>query len=208
VPPARRRLAGSVTAAIVLAASPVAAQTPAPLTGLVGDLRFLIAALPSGQGWTPELPTGGVVPGRGFGGEAGAHTFAGPGRHRRLVLGASGLLVQGRTSAEGLPTVTTRMAAAAPHVGIGFGHRDGWSYLSIGAGLASVRGDAPGTPSSPSAWELAFHYGGGARWFLTEHLAASLDLRFWALTPRSASATRTNAPATTRFAFGAGIGFR
>jgi hypothetical protein len=35
----------------------------------------------------------------------------------------------------------------------------------------------------------------------------SLDLRFWALTPRAASDTRPRAAATTRMVFGAGIAF-
>jgi opacity protein-like surface antigen len=208
VHPVGRRLAVSVTVALVLAASPVAAQPPAPLGGLAADLRFISATIPTGSGWTPDLPAGGVVPGRGFGAEAGAHAFVGPGRTRRLTLGVAGLIVQGRTTAPDRATVTTRMASAAPHIGMGFGHRDGWSYLSIGAGVASVRSSAPGAASSPSPWELVFHYGGGARWFLAEHIAISLDLRFWALTPRSGTGTRPNAAATTRIAFGAGLTFR
>jgi hypothetical protein len=193
---------------LVLAAGPVAAQPPTPLGGIVADLRFLTATIPTASGWTPDLPVGSVVPGRGFGAELGVHTFVGRGRTRRVALGASALLVQGRTGTADSATVTTRMATIAPHAGIGFGHRDGWSYLSIGAGLASVRSRAPGVASPPAPWELAFHYGGGARWFLTRHIAMSLDLRFWALTPRSAAGSGADAPATTRIAFGAGLSFR
>lgn len=100
------------------------------------------------------------------------------------------------------------MFAAAPHVAWAFGHRNGWSYVSGGAGLASVRSDAAGESTSPTSWGLAYHYGMGARWFVREHMAVTLDLRFWALTPRAAAIDRPSAAATTRIALGAGLSFR
>lgn len=203
----RRGVAAGVLAMLALTATRASAQTAAPLRGLVGDLRVVSATVPSGIGWTPPLTTG-VVPGRGFGAELGAHVFLGPGQRRRLFAGATGLLVQGRATGEDAPTVTTRMRTAAPHLGLGFGHGDGWSYLSIGAGAASVRAEADTEPASDAPWGLAFHYGGGARWFLTPRMAFGLDLRFWALTPRAASPTRVRAAATTRIALGAGLAFR
>lgn len=202
-----RGVAAGVLLVLALTATRAAAQTPAPLGGFVGDLRLLSTTVPSGLGWTPPLTTG-VVPGRGFGAELGTHVFLGPGQRRRLFAGASASLAQGRATGVGAPTVTTRMATAAPHVGLGFGHGDGWSYLSVGAGAVSVRSDA-GPDTSPDApWSLAFHYGGGARWFLRPRVAFALDLRFWALTPRAATDTRVSAAATTRIAFGAGLSFR
>jgi Outer membrane protein beta-barrel domain len=207
VPASRRRLAAWATVA-TLVATVAYAQAPEPLRGAVADLRLLSTTLPSGLGWTPSLSTNALVPGRGFGVDAGVHAFVWKGRRRRVSIGATGLVAQGRATGIDAPTVTTRMFAAAPHLAWAFGHRDGWSYLSVGAGAASVRSDADGQSSSPTTWGLAYHYGVGARWFVREHVAVSLDLRFWALTPRAATADRPSAPANTRIAIGAGLSLR
>lgn len=200
-------MVAGIVVMLAVSASRVAAQTSAPLRGVVADLRFVSATVPTGAGWTPPLSTG-VVPGRGFGAEVGTALFLGPGRRRRAFAGATALVAQGRAAGEAAPTVTTRMRTAAPHLGFGFGHGDGWSYLSLGAGAASVRSSTDTETSTDAPWTLAFHYGGGARWFLNERVAFALDLRFWALTPRAATATRVSAPATTRIALGAGVSFR
>lgn len=200
-------MVAGIVVMLAVSASRVAAQTSAPLHGVVADLRFVSTTVPTGAGWTPPLATG-VVPGRGFGGEAGTAVFLGPGRSRRAFAGVTAMLAQGRATGADAPTVTTRLRLAAPHLGVGFGHGDGWSYVSIGAGAASVRSDASDEAASEAPWGLAFHYGGGARWFLRDHVAFALDLRFWALTPRAATATRVSGAATTRIALGAGLSFR
>ena len=200
---------GLVAALALLAPGRATAQPREPVRGFVGDVRLLSTTLPNGPGWTPALAADALVPGRGFGIEAGAHGLVGRGRHRRLGLGLSGLVAQGRaTGVDSAPTVTTRFMAAAPHVSMNFGHAQGWSYLSGGVGMAKVTSAEAGGPADPGAWATAFHYGGGARWFLNEHVALSLDLRFWALTPRPANDTRPSSPATTRIAFGGGLAFR
>ncbi|MGD9902322.1 MAG: outer membrane beta-barrel protein [Vicinamibacterales bacterium] len=194
----------------VAAATPAIAQLRDPVGGLAIDARALTVSLPATAGWTPTaLDAGSIVPGRGWGGEAGAHIVFGPGRHRRLGLGASALWAQGRsTGSEGAAQVTTRLTAVAPHVSWNFGHRLGWSYLSGGAGLARVASEIDGGAPDPSGWGTVFHYGGGARWFVSQHVAVSLDLRFWALTPRGAIGDRPGGPANTRVAFGAGLSVR
>ncbi len=192
-----------------LTAVTATAQPREALGGVVGDLRLVSTTLPTGLGWTPPVAaTGALVPGRGVGAEGGVFVFAGPGRFRRLSFGATGFVAEGRTTGVDAPTMATRMFAAAPHAALNFGHRDGWSYLSIGAGTAKVRATEAGVEDQPASWGLAFHYGGGARWFVREHLAVSLDLRFWALTPRPATTARPSAAATTRIAIGAGVSFR
>lgn len=196
--------------ALALAAPGVAAaQAPDPVHGFVADLRLVSTTLPNGAGWTPALPADALVPGRGFGIEAGGHALLGPGRYRRLGLGLSALLAQGRaTGLDPAPTVRTRFMAAAPHASMNFGHAQGWSYLSLGVGVAKVSSEYDGGPADPAGWGTAIHYGFGARWFLRERVAVSLDLRFWALTPRAASETRPSSPATTRIALGGGLAFR
>lgn len=196
-------------ATLALAAPWVAtAQTREPLRGIVADLRLLSTTLPNGPGWTPALSTGALVPGRGFGIEGGVLSLVGPGRYRRLGVGVSGLFTQGRAAGvEPAPTVTTRFMAGAPHASMNFGHAQGWSYLSLGVGLAKVTSEYPGGTPDPSGWGTAIHYGFGARWFLTERVAVSLDLRFWALSPRPLSDTRPSSPATTRITLGGGLAF-
>ncbi|MEZ5418762.1 MAG: hypothetical protein R2708_15670 [Vicinamibacterales bacterium] len=210
MPTARASATATVAALLLLLTPPVVAAQPGEaLGGWAIDLRAAVGALPTAAGWTPALETGGGVPGRGFGAEAGVHLLAGPGRHKRLSLGASGFGVQGRTSnAESSVTVTTRMLAAAPHLAVNFGHRQGWSYVSAGAGAATVTSTIDGEPDDGAGWGLVVHYGAGARWFVREHLAVSMDLRFWALTPRGASTSRPNAGATTRVLFSAGVAVR
>lgn len=212
-----RRLVPSVAGAVLavgLVAAPAGAQSREALGGVVGDLRVASTTLPTGLGWTPPVAVAGaLVPGRGVGAEGGVFLFAGPGRFRRLSFGATALLAEGRATGVNAtggdaPTLATRMFAAAPHAALNFGHRDGWSYLSIGAGAAKVRATEDGVEDQPASWGLAFHYGGGARWFVREHLAVSLDLRFWALTPRPATTARPSAAATTRITIGAGVSFR
>lgn len=195
--------------AVGFSGASAAAQPREGLSGAVADLRVVSTTLPTGLGWTPPVAAAGaLVPGRGVGAEAGVFLFAGPGQFRRLSFGATGFLAEGRATGVNAPTLATRMFAAAPHAAINFGHRDGWSYLSIGAGTAKVRSTEDGVEDQPASWGLAFHYGGGARWFLREHIAVSLDLRFWALTPRPATTARPSAAATTRIAIGAGVSFR
>jgi len=185
-----------------------AAQVRDPIQGTVADLRLATSSVPSSSGWTPLLTTGSLVPSRGFGGGLDVQTFLGRGRYRRLGLGAASLAVQGRvTDAATATTVTTRMFSAGAQVSVNFGHRLGWSYLGGGVGAARVSSAVAGEPSAPRTG-LAFHYGAGARWFLTDRLGVSMDLRFWALTPRRATVTRPNAAATTRVAFALGVAVR
>jgi hypothetical protein len=195
--------------AVGLSGGSAAAQSREALGGALVDLRVVSTTLPTALGWTPPVAAAGaLVPGRGVGAEGGVFLFAGPGRFRRLSFGATGFLAEGRATGVDAPLMATRMFAAAPHAALNFGHRDGWSYLSIGVGTAKVRATADRVEDQPAGWGLAFHYGGGARWFVREHLAVSLDLRFWALTPRPATTARPSAAATTRIALGAGVSFR
>jgi hypothetical protein len=207
---AGRRLALGAACVLMLAvARPAAAQPREALGGWAVDLRGAMVGLPNTAGWVPTAPNGTLIPGRGFGGDAAIDVFVGPGQHRRLSFGARGTFVQGRsTTATTSLTLTSRLFAAAPHVALNFGHRQGWSYLAIGAGQARVTSNAPGTAEDPGGQGLVIHYGGGARWFVSRRLAVSMDLRFWALTPRPANAVRQRAAAATKVAFSAGIALR
>ena len=84
--------------------------------------------------------------------------------------------------------VTTHVSVLSPQISFNFGTRDGWSYLSAGYGSASIRSEASGQAAAPQSGALtltndseradAINYGGGARWFIKEHLAVGFDFRF------------------------------
>ena len=62
------------------------------------------------------------------------------------IIGATGVHAEHGVTNVNLPEaeVKQRMVAAAAHAAVNFGHRHGWSYLSIGAGPASVRSSESG----------------------------------------------------------------
>ena len=84
--------------------------------------------------------------------------------------------------------VTTRVSVVSPQISFNFGTREGWSYLSAGYGSASIKSEASGQSAAPRSAALtltndseradAINYGGGARWFIKEHLAVGFDFRF------------------------------
>jgi hypothetical protein len=84
--------------------------------------------------------------------------------------------------------VVTTMTAIAPQISFNFGTTQGWSYLSGGYGSGTVRTAASGTLLGPlpatatlvrdEGRAAAVNYGGGARWFIRDHLAVGFDLRF------------------------------
>jgi hypothetical protein len=195
-----------------LLAVPVAAaaQTREPVGGFAVDLHAVTSSLPTTEGWTPtDLTASSLVPGRGFGAAGGVHAVFGPGRSKRFGVGVVGMTTQGRALGTGdAAEVTTRLTAVAPDVAVNFGHRDGWSYLSAGWGRARVSSESAGGLADPAGWGSTWHWGGGARWFITRHVAASFDMRVWRLASRPAVGDRVEAPATGHFAISGGISLR
>jgi hypothetical protein len=199
-------------------APPVPGLPTEPIAPFVFDARGTLArfkelpAVATGLGVSPtDLPT------RGLGLVVGAHLY--PVRRQNFALGLGGeLLLRARGSStvpptvedgpDG-PTVVTRMTALSPQVSLNFGKRDGWSYLSGGIGWASITSELSASPfEEPESRPRAINYGGGARWFAKEHLAFSLDLRFYAISPQEATATRPGYPRVTVLIFSAGISAR
>lgn len=181
-----------------------AAGEPGPW---VVDLRGATVSLPSDTGFLPVLPAASVVPGRAFGVDAGARWFwkrLGP---SRLALGLDATWARGTTPGSAtLPRVVETFVRVGPDVSFNFGQRNGWSYLSLGAGLARIAGSATLTgraidPVSSGAL-VAIHGGGGARWFTSDRMAVGFDVRLHQLQ----AGDRT--PATMRFAAAVGISVR
>jgi hypothetical protein len=159
------------------------------------------------------------LPTRGMGLVGGAHFYA---LHtRKITVGIGGELLLSRGSRRPpaatdatdttttLPATRTHFSAISPQLSLNFGARNGWSYISGGLGWATFyvdREDQPLTESHPRTKSL--NYGGGARWFIKKHLALSVDLRFYALSPREPTETAPAMPRTKSMVFSAGLGFR
>lgn len=188
------------------------AQARDPVGPYVIDVRGVMAGLPSQQGWLPLLPPDTSVPSRGFGLEGGAHVY--PLRWGGMQVGFGAALTMARGTAtsalEGTPDVVTKSTTFAPQMSFNFGHRLGWSHLSFGYGAAKIVGDATAVAGQPAAtqesgWGGAINFGGGARWFITEHLGVSFEARWHLLSSRAASATSPAASGTTLFHLAVGL---
>ena len=201
----------------LLLVPPVVAQPAEPLPRFVVDL----------QGSLPKLPTDPEVAARrdmdvtwlpswGVGLNTAVHVY--PVRWKLVTFGiGASYFWGGRTRTQAVvgqerepsgPRVTTRLRGFAPQLSFNFGGRDGFSYVSGGISpsvLTVSREDA-----EPETGEGAktINYGGGARWFFSDRLAFSLDLRFYAIAPKPASEKGGGHPRLTQMIFSAGLSLR
>jgi hypothetical protein len=108
-----------------------------------------------------------------------------------------------------VPEVTTRVTSFAPQISLNFGHSLGWSYVSAGLGRSKTESEATlaGATFAPrnSDWVKTLNYGGGARWFLNEHVGVGFDVRWHKVSIVPASATHPGAPRASLFVAGAGV---
>ena len=196
-----------------------AAQPREPIGRWVADVRLTSAGLPTEEGWTPAVPTGTVVPSRGVGFEVGAHVNVLRLRAIALGIGGTWLVARGTSVPPApddttaapvvVPEVTTRVTSFAPQISLNFGHSLGWSYVSAGLGRSKAESEATlaGATFRPrnSDWVKTLNYGGGARWFLNDHLGVGFDIRWHKVSIVAASATHPGAPRASLFVAGAGI---
>jgi hypothetical protein len=130
------------------------------------------------------------------------------GRSRTLEAATTTTGTTGTTAVPG-PTVHSHVSALSPQVSFNFGKHQGWSYISGGIGWSNFtaeRQDAP-LPAQASR-SKTINYGGGARWFSKKRIALSADLRFYAINPQLATATRPAFPRMTLMAFSVGAAFK
>jgi Outer membrane protein beta-barrel domain len=194
-----------------------AAQGPEPIGRFAADVRVALPGYPqtatvaTALGVDPlDLPT------RGLGLAFGAHLYPARKGVVSLGLGAEWMVSQrNRTrdpTTEGGtpgPTVQTRFSSFSPQISLNFGSKQGWSYLSGGLGWGRFTTELQTSPQPDAEGRLrTINYGGGARWFLNQHVAVSLDLRFYAVNPQEATLTRPAYPRMTMVAFNAGLGFK
>jgi hypothetical protein len=194
---------------------PGLAQPPEPIAAFVVDLRGVMAGLPSATGWTPILPPNSSVPGRGFGFEGGAHVYLKRLGPTMLGIGGAVVFAQGRSTAivEGTPDVTTRLTSIAPQLSFNFGRRLGWSHLSLGYGGVRLTSESTAVDDVPAARAEpglagAVNVGGGARWFISEHIGVGFDARWHIVSSRPAQGTLPAAPGDTLFNLAVGLSIR
>ena len=203
-----------------------AAQDPAPPPPLleepigpfVVDARITMARFKAAPSVAESLGVAAAdLPTRGLGLVVGGHFY--PVRGRAFALGVGGeVLVRARGSRtiapvvedgpDG-PTVITRITAISPQVSLNFGRRTGYSYLSGGIGWGSFTTELKDSPVAIAETRpRVINYGGGARWFTSQHLAFSLDLRFYKMGVQQVAVQRPAYPAATMMVFSAGISSR
>lgn len=204
----------------VLSGGTAAAQIePKPIPVFVADVRVAMPRFKADPLIASALSVAvAELPSVGLGVVAGAHVY--PLRTGAVTFGFGAEILRSRArrtaqpATEGGPdgpTVRTRLAAISPQLSFNFGHRDGWSYISGGLGPATltteIEDSAAGTADA-SPRSKTINYGGGARWFAKRHLAVSLDLRFYAVSPRAASAAGPGYPRMTVMVLTGGVAFR
>jgi hypothetical protein len=196
-----------------------AQEPPPPIPRYVIDLHATVPMFPNDlqqladSRSDPHL-TLTELPGWGIGAQAGAHLYLFT--WKALTVGVGGeVMVARATSTPGsssstLRPVGERLVSASPQLSFNFGTGHGWSYLSAGLGrsqwLLHPTSESPG----PADAEVlpTFNYGGGARWFIKQHLAFSFDVRVYEVQPGSPFGTNPGSPLARALTIGAGVSVR
>lgn len=196
-----------------LAPAAASAQPERPVSGYVVDLRGSVAPygqnedLSAARGLDP-LDT----PAVGLGFEAGVHAYLYRWRVITFGLGASYHASRGSRGPEELnsrrPPLQTTFSAISPQLSFNFGARDGWSYLSGGIGRSRLSLRSADDDEARQRTANTLNYGGGARWFLNDRTAFSLDLRFYAISPLPMLGNESSSPRMTLTVLNIGASFR
>lgn len=199
------------------AAAPATTVLPKTNTRLplfVIDARGVFARLGQDPTTAAGLSTSALaLPARGLGGVAGAQIYIWRGRSMALGVGGEGILARARhelTDTAGKPTGTVimrRLRGASGQLSLNFGHRAGWSYITAGLGPTAFESYIDGaTPDGLRVTSL--NYGGGARWFNVEHVAFSVDMRFYQTKPALATPNTAARARKNLIVFSAGIAIK
>jgi Outer membrane protein beta-barrel domain len=201
---------------IGLSADAAAQPTAGPIGRFVVDARGTLARFKANPAVAEALDVDATtLPTRGLGITVGAHWY--PLRMRRITFGVGAEYARagdGKTTTvtgvetEG-PTLTTRFTSLSPQLSLNFGRDEGWSYVSAGMGTARITTERADSPLAGTADRTrALNYGGGARWFNSPRMAFTFDVRFYAISPRPATATVPGYPRAKFMVLSAGVAFR
>ena len=213
-----RRVSSALLISLALAA-PAAAQQKEPIGPFVVDLRGAYGRHKTEPSVATELGVEpGNLPSRTFGIVAGAHVY--PLRSSKVSLGIGGNMVwlrgsktiettasNGTTSTS--PTVRRYFTTISPEISINFGHKNGWSYVSGGFfGQSKLYLDRADMPAGSMPYRSTVNYGGGARWFNLQHVAFSVDFRWYSVKNQPATAGMIAQPGTTLLVLSGGVSFK
>ena len=217
----RNRFARTICSAVLLgtwflSSTPVLAQEEIelPIGRFVTDVRGSLSLFGQNRQFASArgLNTS-MSPRIGLGFEVGAHAYLY--RWRVVTIGAGGTVhkslgTKGAIQAESqtkAPAIRANFFAISPQLSLNFGSRDGWSYVSGGLG-SSTLGLYPAGTAHNARYTRTLNYGGGARWFTSDHIAFTLDLRFYELTPLPRTNLQPSSPRMTLAVFNIGASFR
>jgi hypothetical protein len=191
-----------------------------PLPPFAADLRGIFARHKLEPSVATEL---GVEPGnmptRSLGVVGGAHVYVLRGHLVTLGIGGTMLVGGGSKTLEtpegsdatAGPTVNRHFRSIDPEISLNFGHRNGWSYISGGFfGKSKLYVDREDAPAGGAPWRKTLTYGAGARWFAKEHLAFSVDIRWYSVAEMAPPAGSANVlePRTTLMVLSGGVSFK
>ena len=214
-----RRIACCLLACLALAA-PAAAQQKEPIPLFAVDIRGAFARHKAEPSVATDLGVAPAnLPSRSLGLVGGAHVY--PLHSKRLTLGFGGNVVIAKGSATidvvdpetevttKSPTVRRHFTAFSPEISLNFGHRNGWSYVSGGMfGRSKLYLDRADAPAAAAPYRKTLNYGGGARWFTTDHIAFSVDFRWYSVAEQVATAGVIAQPRTTLLVLSGGISIK
>jgi hypothetical protein len=206
-----------VSACLLTAPGAASAQLAAPPGPFVIDARGAFSSVGRSEALAaPRGLTVGELPKSVLGFDLGAHVYPVRGRVT-LGIGAS-LLMVGGTQTPGTPEegaidapITPgefRARGIVPQVSINFGSSRGWSYLGGGLGLSQMKAGRAESDLTYSPQLLTLNLGGGARWFVSEHVAFTIDGRYYRIASKALEADYIGNPVVTMFVVSAGVSFK
>jgi hypothetical protein len=190
------------------------AQPAEPPGPFVLDLRGAFSSV--GRSEALAAPRGlqvGELPKRVLGLDLGAHVYPVRGRVT-LGVGASLLMIGGsQTPGDPEPGAVNppvtpgefRVRGIVPQVSLNFGSSRGWSYIGGGLGLSQLKAGRTESALEYSPSLLTINVGGGARWFLSEHVAFTFDARYHRLASKPLEAGYIGNPSIGMFVLSAGL---
>ena len=166
---------------------------PEPVPPFAVDIRGFLASPGRDPVTAGELGLAtSELPGRALGGAATLNLY--PFRRTSFAVGLTGefMLARARQTPEpdevamtpAGPPIEQRLESLSAGLSLNFGHRHGWSYLSAAMGpmrFGTFVGETP--PAEPAPRKSTINLGGGARWFVNNHLGVTFDLRFYLTRP-------------------------
>jgi len=185
-----------LTLLLLAAGTPAAAQQRDPIPPYVFDVRGGFVSLGSDSITADSLGISTEdLAGHAFGLIGGVQVY--PLRRGGFALGLGGEFVVSGASSDQTdpetgepigPIVRRRFRSISGQLSLNFGHRLGWSYITMGLGPAAfdtyIVPPPPALSPEPDGLRPATqNFGIGARWFTRKHMAFELDLRFYLTVP-------------------------